>query len=221
MTRRISVTWSDDAPFRERDGQPIRLLAASDEPDGALATPENREELGSVDLIVGCGDLEPDELAFMGDAFSAPIVYVRGNHDRGGPWPQPPQLPAPTSGIDRRALRRLPVLLLPWPTGDRRRALHDERAAWWQIMRSAGSALMTRPPLIVVSHVPPLGAGDTPSDPYHRGFAAYRFLLDRMLPPLWLHGHTALAASPTWQIEHNGTAVVNVTGSVLVEILPP
>ena len=35
---------------------------------------------------LGCGDLEPDYLAFLADAFKAPLLYVRGNHDRGAGW---------------------------------------------------------------------------------------------------------------------------------------
>lgn len=221
MTRRVTVTWPDGAPFRLRGGQPIRILAASDEPDRTLENRRNREAIGPVDLVAGCGDLGPEELAFLGDAFGAPIVFVRGNHDRGGPWPRPPAIPVPASGLDRRSLRKVPLLALPWPTGDRERAVHDEGAAWRQVIGASARALVSRAPTIVLSHVPPLGVGDTPSDPYHRGFAAYRFLLDRLAPPLWLHGHTALAASTTWQVEHCGTTVVNVTGSVLVEIVPP
>jgi len=76
-------------------------------------------------------------------------------------------------------------------------------------------------PWLVFSHVPPRGAGDTPTDPYHVGFAAYRSVLDRCAPPLWLHGHTSTAVAPTLEIEHGRTRLVNVTGSVLVELVPP
>jgi len=31
MTRRLSVTWPDPAPFAPRDGRPIRILADSDQ----------------------------------------------------------------------------------------------------------------------------------------------------------------------------------------------
>jgi hypothetical protein len=230
MTRRIEVEWPDPTPFRDRGNRPIRILAASDETDPALDHLANREALGSIDLVVGCGDLSPDRLCFLADAFRAPLVFVRGNHDRGGPWPAPGNLPAPLSGSDPTSLPGIQLLGLPWPTADRETNHRDETAAWLQVCRVAGprivSSMSSRligpgKPLLVLSHVPPRDAGDTPTDLYHRGFAAYRLLLDRLAPPLWLHGHTTMAARSTWQERHGRTLLANVTGSILVELRPP
>ena len=74
------------------------------------------------------------------------------------------------------------------------------------------------PPHIVLSHVPPRGVGDVPEDAYHRGFAAYRWLGRRLAPPLWIHGHSALSAVPSWRQDSGGTTFVNATGAVLIEI---
>ena len=48
-------------------------------------------------------------------------------------------------------------------------------------------------------------------DPYHEGFSAYRWLLDRFEPPLWLHGHVHPASIESWRIDHGPSQVVNVT----------
>ncbi len=222
MIRRIALAWPDPHPFRARDGRPIRLLATSDELDPALDVRENREAIGPIDLVVGCGDLSPDRLGFLADAFCVPLVYLLGNHDRGGQWLNPRMLPDATSGIDRTSLPELPMLFLPWPGDTRGRAHRDDGAAWRQAVHLA-AGMLVRPPrgCLVLSHVPPLDIGDTPTDPYHRGFAAYRFLLDRIAPPLWLHGHTALAACAEWRTRYRSTVVANVTGTVVVEIAPP
>ena len=53
---------------------------------------------------------------------------------------------------------------------------------------------------------------------YHVGFAGYRVIADRLRPPLWLHGHTNPAAQAGWRTTCGPTTVVNVTGSVLVEL---
>jgi hypothetical protein len=221
VTRRLTLRWPDARPFAGRAGRPIRLLAASDERDPALEVAANRASLEPVDLVLGCGDLSPDWLGFLADAFLAPLVFVRGNHDSGGPWPAPHEVPVPASGIDSRSLPGFEVLALPWPAFDRGRARRDERAAWRQII-GIGPARLLRgaPDIIVVSHVPPRGAGDTPDDPYHLGFAAYEFVARRLRPRLWLHGHTSLAAQPSWRVQHGPTTVVNATGSVLVELTP-
>jgi hypothetical protein len=222
VTRRLSLRWPDPGPFAHGDDRPLRLLAASDETDPALEALANRDALEPVDLVVGCGDLAPDWLGFLADAFQAPLLYVRGNHDQRGPWPSPPGIPAPSSGWDTGLIRGIPFLALPWPGGDGAPSRRDEGAAWRQVVRRALPRL-ARPSgaAIVVSHAPPRGAGDAPTDDYHVGFAAYEFVLRRLRPVLWLHGHTTRAAQRAWRTEHGPTTVVNVTGSVLVELRPP
>lgn len=221
MTRRLGLVWPDPRPFVGRGDRPIRLLAASDEPDPTLEHASNRAKLGAVDAVLGCGDLEPDWLSFLGDAFQAPLIYVRGNHDSGGPWPAPRVLPEAANGVDDRSVPGVPILALSWPSYDGKRARHDQRAAWGQVLRLGLRPLMSaRPGTIIISHVPPRGAGDTPDDPYHVGFDAYAFLAGRIRPRLWIHGHTNVAAKTTWRVQHGPTTVVNATGSVLVELTP-
>ena len=144
---------------------------------------------------------------------------MRGNHDRQGPWPTPDDLPPPAAGAEDRVLEGLPVVALPWPSFRKDAAPRDEKDAWLQVTRLApGLALHRRPPVLVVSHAPPRDAGDTPTDAYHVGFAGYRVIADRLRPPLWLHGHTNPAAQADWRTTLGSTTVVNVTGSVLVEL---
>ena len=76
-------------------------------------------------------------------------------------------------------------------------------------------------PVLVVSHAPPRGVGDAAADPYHLGYAGYRWLLERFRPPLWLHGHTAPASVTDWRASLGLSMVANVTGSVVVELVPP
>jgi hypothetical protein len=228
VVRRLTVPWPDPRPFADRGGEPIRWLAVSDEPDHALEDDRNRAALPAIDAIVGCGDLEPDYLGFLGDALGAPLVYVRGNHDRGGRWADSVADHAPVH-LDSGRVHRLDGLALAaleWPGlrhGDRQR--HDG-SAWWDALRVARSRLVAGligrgGPLVVVSHAPPRGLGDRAADPYHVGYAGYRWLLERTRPVIWLHGHVPPASVEGWTVDHDGTPVVNVTGSVLVELVPP
>jgi hypothetical protein len=226
VTRRLHLVWPDPRPFTLRDSDTIRILAASDEPDPALDHAANRDALGRLDLVIGCGDLGPEYVAFLGDAFKAPFVYVRGNHDHGGTWRGAPNIPVESAGIDEQTLRGVSLLGFGWPRlreieqrGDRVTPRRDGDA-WRQVVAKVGLGLL-RPagrPWLVFSHVPPKGAGDTPGDPFHTGFAAYRTVLDRLEPRLWLHGHTTRASQRNPIVEHGRTTLVNVTGSVLVEL---
>jgi hypothetical protein len=227
VTRRLSVVWPDPRPFEDRNGAPIRLLAVSDAVDPALEHAVNREALGRIDAIVGCGDLEPSYLGFLADAFGAPVVYVRGNHDRGGHWsetlthaphPLPSGRPIEVGGIT--------IVPFEWPGLETDAAMRDELRAWLDVIRAETRLLRRRlggrsAPVLVVSHAPPRGVGDAAADPYHVGYGAYRWLLERRRPPLWLHGHTNPASVIDWRDALGPSTVANVTGSILVELVPP
>lgn len=229
MTDRLSLRWPDPTPFRARGGRPIRLLAVSDEVDPALESAATRRGMGPLDLIVGCGDLQPPYLAFLADAFGTPLAYVRGNHDVGLAWGATERLILPDPLPDGRVQAEAGVRLLPF-SGAPRYAPHGRPDAeqqfsaltMWRRVLAAWPAAAMRRPVLVVSHAAPRGLGDA-SDHAHRGFAAYRWLLERLAPPLWLHGHTALVRRGLdgRTVRHHGTLLVNVTGATLVELTPP
>jgi len=207
------------APAAPETGSGSRFLAISDEKSPALDFERNRSDLGPIDAVLGCGDLEPDYLAFLADAFNAPLLYVRGNHDRDAGWTiGSAHIPEPLDGHFEQ-FRGLTLAGMSWPGKDRGRAERDGTAAWWQAATTvAKSRLRRQRPDIVLSHVPPRGLGDAEEDDYHRGFSGYHWLCRTLSPRLWLHGHTTPASVDDWRIDWNGTVLVNVTGGVLVEI---
>jgi Icc-related predicted phosphoesterase len=230
VIRRLTIPWPDERPFRARDGRAIRLLAVSDEREPALEAEQNRSAIEPVDAVIGCGDLDPKWLAFLADAFRAPLVFVRGNHDHGGDWDvRLPVVPQPLGSGTTSELVGLTVAGLEWPGAG---SAHNQRRpdiAWRDaaglLRRRLAHRLTTIPsrrgePILVISHAAPEGAGDAP-DLYHRGFPAYRRLLDWLRPPVWLHGHTTTAAVDSLVVRSGATTLVNVTGAVLVELVPP
>src|SRR3989304_5738080 len=106
MIHRLTLAWPGRLPRPERETGALRLLAVPGETGAALVP---------LDGILGCGDLEPDCLAFLADAFCVPLLYVRGNHDRGANWRAgAPRLPR-VLGARVERLAGLPVCGLSWP----------------------------------------------------------------------------------------------------------
>jgi hypothetical protein len=229
MTDRLQLVWPDPRPFAARDGQPIRLLAVSDEIDASLESALTRERMGPIDMVLGAGDLEPPYLGFLADAFGVPLLYVRGNHDVGGAWAPPERGQVPEPLPDGRVQEEAGIRLLPF-SGSPRYAPHGRADVeqqvsafnmWRRVLGSWPGAVRRRP-LVVLTHAAPRGLNDAP-DHAHRGFGAFRWLIDRLSPPLWVHGHTALVRRgiDARTLRRNGTLLVNVTGATLIELVSP
>jgi Icc-related predicted phosphoesterase len=200
----------------------------SDEADPTLAGARARQSLGEVEMVIGAGDLDPAYLGYLADAFNAPLLYVRGNHDVGEAWEKEQEhLPEPMADGQ---LHDEAGLTLVGFSGSPRYAPHgrshvDQQVselAMWRRVLGAWPAAARRRPLLVVSHAAPRGLNDA-TDPAHRGFPAFRWLLDRLAPPLWIHGHTALVrrGMDARMLRAGGTLLVNVTGATLIELRPP
>jgi hypothetical protein len=229
MTDRLSLAWPSPNPFRHRAGRPLRLLAVSDETDASLESDRTRQVLGELDLVLGCGDLEPPYLAFLADALKVPLAYVRGNHDVGRAWSVGERAMLPEPLVDGRLHEENGLSLLGFsgsPVYSPRVPAAAEQQvssfAMWRHVLGAWPRAVGHGPLLIISHAAPRGVNDA-SDLAHRGFPAFRWLLDRLAPPLWLHGHTSLVRRGVdgrcWR--HGRTLLVNVTGAVLVELQPP
>ena len=143
MIRRLSVQWPDARPFLARDGRPVRLLAVSDDRDPGIAQPANHAGMGPIDLVCGCGDLAPDYLEYVADAFNAPIAYVRGNHDRGLGWREWQEgLPESLTDGERRTEFGLPLIWFSWPVGLGPQLRRERPAAWrWELAIGVGAGV--------------------------------------------------------------------------------
>jgi uncharacterized protein len=222
VTGRLVVPWPDPGLFAARAGEPLRMLAISDEREPSLDAQRTREALQPIDLIIGCGDLQPEYLTFLADAFCVPLIYVRGNHDVGAAWrhEQRESLPAPL--VDGRVHEELGLRVIGFSGSPRYndRELQFSESTMWLRSIAAG---FRRPkaPILVISHTPPRGMNDDDDLP-HRGFTAFRWLADRLAPPLWLHGHTALVRTGLDDrcVRHGDTLFYNCTGATLVELVP-
>src|SRR5687768_11094892 len=224
MTDRLTLPWPDPAPFVARGGRPIRILAVSDEPDPTLDSAVTRERIGAVDMVIGAGDLEPDYLSFITDAFDAPLRYIRGNHDVGSAWSATRRTLLPEPMPDGRVVEENGLRLLGFsgsPIYSEGEMQVSALGMWARVIRSSSAAQRAKP-VLMVTHAPPRDLNDD-DDRAHRGFTAFRWLVDRVGPPLWLHGHTALVRRGIDDrcARHNGTVFYNCTGATLIELVPP
>jgi hypothetical protein len=224
VTDRLRLRWPDPAPFAARDGRPLRILAVSDEPDPSLDSAATREGLGAIDLIIGAGDLQPEYLGFVADAFHAPMRYIRGNHDHGAAWAHSERSLLPAPMPDATVIREAGLRIVGFSGSPKynERGTQVSALGMWQLSLLAWIRARRAKPLLVVSHAPPRDVNDD-DDLAHRGFEAFRWLVRRLEPPLWLHGHTALVRRGVddRSTVHEGTLFYNCTGATLIELHAP
>ncbi len=211
----------------------MRVLAVSDEVDEALW--HDVAPVRGVELILACGDLPFDYLGHLADALDVPVVFVVGNHDpdvagyrqhrnglvlRAGLPAEPPWPPGATNAdgriVDVAGVRVAglggSVRYGEGPNQytqrqQRRRAARLLAAARWR-QRRDGRAVD-----VVLTHAPPSRADRAATaDPAHAGFDALARLVDRLQPPLLLHGHVHPYGGAQRDHRYGNTIVRNVVG---------
>ena len=199
----------------------MRILALSDTESPALWDFFKPERLKGIDVIISCGDLDPHYLSFLATFFHGPVLYVHGNHD--ACYENTP--PEGCICIEDRVYVYRGVRFLglggsmrykpgPHQYTEKQMRLRILRL-WFQLLRRRGFD-------VLVTHAPLRGCGDL-SDLPHRGFAAFRDLLDAYAPPLMLHGHVHLSYGANVPREHlyGKTRIVNGFERYVVELNLP
>jgi Icc-related predicted phosphoesterase len=205
----------------------VRILAVSDVEDEAIAA-SLPARAGSVDLVLGCGDLTYDYLDFVATAVAAPLRAVHGNHDVPPETLDDPEIRVWWDGIDLhgRVVSIDGVLiggLEGSPQYNKGPFQSTELDVWLAILSMLPRLVLNRIRHgrfidVLVTHAPPRGIHDR-SDPAHRGFAAFRTFLEWFHPRYHLHGHTHVYDARTiTQTQFGATTVINVYGARTVEL---
>jgi Icc-related predicted phosphoesterase len=196
----------------------VRLLAVSDEEEPQLLDERTVATQGRVDLVIGCGDLPADYLDALATAYSAPLVFVRGNHDppgRQGDYPA-------AAEIDGRVVEEK-GLLIAGLEGSIRYSDGAHQYTERQMMakvRVLRLRLRLRRPDILITHGPPAGVNEGTDAP-HKGLLAIRRAVEWMRPRLLLHGHVHPYGREIPRESQLGeTRVINVVGHRLIELAP-
>ena len=197
----------------------MRILAIADEPSPKLWGERVRQELDGIDLILSAGDLPARYLSFLTCFTSAPIVYVRGNHDdRYAEQPPEGCLCAEDTVVRAGGVRILGLggSMRYRPDGGN---MYSEKEMAARIRRLLFRLKMTGGFDILLTHAPVRGCGDQ-EDLCHRGFVCFGSLLDQHKPAVMVHGHVHQSYTAFFQRQRNfnGVPVVNAYTSYVFDL---
>ena len=196
----------------------MRILAISDTELPELGSRLTADRLADIDLVISCGDLPARYLTAIADIANKPVAFVPGNYDRSYAAGEVPGCVNLDGRI--RDFHGLRVMGLGGSI-----AYNDgvygfsEAQMRRRVARMVLLAQATGGIDLLVTHVPPRGAGDLDDLP-HQGFACFNMLLDRLRPPLMLHGHIHREYGRIEpELAHPaGTRIVNCCGSTRIEV---
>lgn len=198
----------------------MRVLALSDIPIQSLYSEHVRPDLAGIDLILSCGDLDPDYLSFLSCFSSGPILYVRGNHDH-----YERSAPEGCICIEDKLYVYKGVRILglggsmrykdgnnQYTQGEMNRRI---RAQQFQLWRHQGFD-------ILLAHAPAYQIGDG-TDLTHTGFQGFVSLMDKYEPQYMVHGHMHQEYTTEFQrVRHyKNTTIINAWGQYIFDIESP
>ncbi len=165
----------------------MKILTVSDFIENSLDQRIREESLPGIDLILSCGDLAQEYLIYLQEKISAPLYYVKGNHDiRHGRYK-----PEGCTDIHKRlvlvnGLRILGFEGSNWYNGNENQYTEKEMkkivgTMWFSLMKNRGVD-------IVITHSPPRQIHDA-EDLCHRGFQCFIDLINKYNPGYFIHGH--------------------------------
>lgn len=195
----------------------MKILAVSDQESPALWEYYKDGCLKDYDLILSCGDLKAEYLSFLVTMARCPVFYVHGNHDTS--YSRKP--PLGCDCIEDKIVEVNGVRILGLG-GSRRYGKGDhqysEKEMRKRIRKLRFALWRTKGVDIVVTHAPVKGLGDG-EDIAHRGFEAFRELLDKYEPQYLIHGHMHLCygTDKIRERQYGKTKVINADEKIIID----
>ncbi len=196
----------------------MNILVLADEESKYLWDYFEKSKLDGVDLIISCGDLKPQYLSFLATFAKVPILYVHGNHD--AIYETTPPDGCICIDDDLYVYNGIRILGLGGSQCYNFGAYqYNEKEMRSRIFKLRRKLRKYGGFDILVTHAPALELNDGEDLP-HKGFQAFRDLLDKYKPKYFLHGHVHLTYN--WQQQrictyNDTTTVINAYERYLFE----
>ena len=195
----------------------MKILAIADKESRNLWDFYQPGKLDGIDLIISCGDLNPNYLSFLATFTHVPILYVHGNHD--DKYDKIPPDGCISIEDDIYVHEGVRILGLG---GSLRYKLgtyqYSQSEMKWRVSKLWFKLKKHKGFDILVTHSPAFQLGDGEDLP-HTGFEAFHKLLDKYTPKYFLHGHVHQSYGRQYKRlkAHNGTLIINAYETYLFD----
>ncbi len=200
----------------------MKILAVSDKHLNHLNNADFlRQNHSDVEMLISCGDVDPEYLDFIASVLSIPLYYVRGNHDQRYTDDSPGGI-----NVHRRIVSYRQVSLAGLEGSIRYNQgsiQYSEAEMTSHVFSLMPGFLMRRLSKgngidVLVAHSPPRGINDL-TDWAHRGFRSFRWLIRWGRPRYLIHGHIDLVDQRTpRETIYLRTRVININPSQILTI---
>lgn len=202
----------------------MKILTVSDHIQPQLENAEYlRRTYSDVDMVISCGDLPAYYLDYLTSALSAPLFFVRGNHDE--------QYTESSPGGENLHGRAVCYRGL-WLAGLEGSIRYNNGSVQYDDLGVLAIILSLAPGMwrrrrrrgagvdLLVAHSPPRGIHDL-SDRAHRGFLALRWAIWWFQPRYLIHGHVDIwdRRRPV-ETQIGSTTILNIDPLKLLTINP-
>ena len=197
----------------------MKILVVADEENKGLWDYYEKSKTEGVDLIISCGDLNPNYLQYLETMVNCPLLYVRGNHDRG--YDRNPPLGCISIEDKIYDYQGLRILGLGGSMRYKEGSDMYTEAEMRSRIRKLNRQITLRNGFdILVAHSPAKGYGDLEDLP-HQGFACFNELLEKWKPKYMLHGHVHKTYGSSFQriYDHpSGVKIINCYDTFSLDI---
>lgn len=198
----------------------VRALVVADQESKYIWDYFNKKNFEGVEIILSCGDLKPSYLSFLTTMVAAPLYYVHGNHDAS-------YLSTPPEGcecLENKMLEFKGIRFLGFggcKSQSPKPFHYSEKDVSRQILKKMGQICLYGGFDVLVTHTPSAGLGDG-DDAFHKGFGAYRMLIEQFKPAYHFYGHQHLSYGNGKRfMEYKDSKLINAFGYQIIDIEIP